>query len=77
MTDKDTKQPVAEKKGILLPVCVVCEQTPPLGIAGGIVISGCFLCTDCEKEIVAAQAGDLHYLRLKEKLKKIWEYGRI
>lgn len=75
MVDKDTKQLITDRKGVLLPVCVVCEQTPPLGIAGGMMVSGCFLCIGCEKEIVRTRVGDLNYLYLKEKIKKIWGYA--
>ncbi len=64
---------IAEKrKGVLLPVCMICEQTPPLGIAGGMLVSGRFLCARCEREIVRAQVDDSRYAQLKEKLKKLW-----
>jgi uncharacterized membrane protein len=66
------RRPATDKKGILLPVCVVCDQTPPLGIAGGILVSGHFLCTRCEEEIVRARVGDSGYCQIKEKIKKIW-----
>ena len=58
----------------LLPVCVVCGETPPKGIAGGIVVSRCFICTRCEKEIVRSQVGDSRYSEIKEGLKRIWGY---
>jgi recombinational DNA repair protein (RecF pathway) len=64
---------LAEKgKGILLPVCMICEQTPPTGIAGGMLVSGRFLCSRCEREIVRVQVGDSRYGQLKDKLKKLW-----
>jgi hypothetical protein len=64
---------LAEKsKGVLLPVCMICEQTPPKGIAGGMLVSGRFLCARCEREIVRVQVGDTRYAQLKEKLKKLW-----
>jgi hypothetical protein len=69
------KKRTVEKKGVLLPVCMICEQTPPRGIAGGIVVSGCFLCTACEKEIVQTRVGDRRYCDIKEKIKKIWHHG--
>ena len=62
------------QKGILLPVCVVCGETPPKGIAGGIVVSRCFICTRCEKEIVRSRVGDSRYSEIKEGLKRIWGY---
>jgi hypothetical protein len=58
--------------GVLLPVCVVCEQTPAKGIAGGMVVSGQFLCDKCEQEIVKTQVGDSRYGLIKEKIKKLW-----
>ncbi len=67
---------VATKKGNLLPVCVVCEKTPPGGIAAGIFVSGCFLCSRCEREIVRVRAGDRCYFRFKEKLKRLWQRRR-
>lgn len=60
------------KQGVLLPVCVICEHTPLKGIAGGILVSGRFLCARCEAEIVRAQVGDNCYSHLKEKIKKLW-----
>jgi hypothetical protein len=51
---------------------MICEQTPPGGIAGGILVSGRFLCTWCEREIVSVQIDDSRYTQLKEKLKKLW-----
>ncbi len=62
----------AAKRGILLPVCVICEQTPARGITEGILVSGRFLCTRCEEEIVCAQVGETRYFDLKEKIKRIW-----
>lgn len=63
---------LAEKRGVLLPVCMICEQTPTTGIAGGMLVSGRFLCACCEREIVRVQVGDSRYGQLKEKLKKLW-----
>lgn len=70
------RRPVSEKKGVLLPVCVVCDQTPPRGIGGGILVSGHFLCTRCEQEIVRARVGDGRYFQIKEKIKKIWGHAK-
>lgn len=67
-----TRARSASSKGTLLPVCVVCEETPPLGIVGGIVVSGRFLCSRCEKEIVHLRVGDSHYALFREKIKKLW-----
>ena len=56
----------------LLPICLVCEQVPPEGIMGGIVINGNFLCTSCEKELLSVAEGDARYKLFQDKLKKIW-----
>lgn len=62
-----------QMRGVLLPICVICEETPPRGIAGGIMIAGGFLCIRCEKEIVHTCVGDSRYIDLKEKIKTIWK----
>ncbi|HHW39718.1 MAG TPA: hypothetical protein GXX19_00945 [Syntrophomonadaceae bacterium] len=61
-----------KKRGVVLPVCLICEQTPPDGIAGGILVSGRFLCAACEDEIVHTRVGDSRYSHLKDKVKRIW-----
>lgn len=75
MVQRRIRRKPTGKKGVLLPICVICEQTPPRGIAGGIVVSGCFLCTVCEKEIVETRVGDSRYGDIKEKIKRIWHHG--
>jgi hypothetical protein len=72
VTSRRTKRRFSGQMGVLLPVCVICEETPPRGIAGGIMVSGSFLCMRCEKEIVRTRVGDRRYFDLKEKIKKIW-----
>ncbi len=72
MAKQESSLLAEKKRGVLLPVCMVCEQTPPLGIAGGMLVSGRFLCSRCEREIVRIQVGDSRYTQLKEKLKKLW-----
>lgn len=72
MAKRESSLLTEKKRGVLLPVCMVCEQTPPTGIAGGMLVSGRFLCNRCEREIVRIQVGDSRYTQLKEKLKKLW-----
>ena len=72
MSRRESSLLAEKRKGILLPVCMICEQTPFRGIAGGILVSGRFLCTRCEREIVNIQVDDSRYAHLREKLKKLW-----
>ncbi|HWJ02568.1 MAG TPA: sigma factor G inhibitor Gin [Verrucomicrobiae bacterium] len=60
--------------GKLLPVCIICGETPLLGIADGVVLRGKFLCADCEKEILDLDVESNDYEEVVEKLKSIWEY---
>lgn len=59
-----------EKK--ILPVCIICEQVPSGGIRDGIMISGGFICSKCEQEIVRIQAGEAGYDYFQQKLKRLW-----
>ncbi len=72
MSRRESSLLAEKRKGVLLPVCMICEQTPPRGIAGGILVSGRFLCARCECEIVSVQVDDSRYAQLREKLKKLW-----
>jgi hypothetical protein len=72
MSRRESSLVVEKRRGVLLPVCMICEQTPPQGIAGGMLVSGRFLCARCEREIVRAQVDDSRYAHLKERLKKLW-----
>lgn len=76
MSEEKKDRSVLEKRGVVLPVCLICEQTPPGGIAGGIFVSSVFLCTACEREIVRTRVGDGRYSQLKEKVKRIWARGK-
>lgn len=75
MVHEEVRPCSEQKRGVLLPICVICEETPLDGIAGGILVSGRFLCARCEEEIVRMQVGDSRYSRYKDKIKKIW--GRV
>ena len=56
----------------LLPICIVCEQVPSEGIKGGIVVTGNFLCFNCEEELTYLSQEDLKYKLFQEKLKRLW-----
>ena len=62
------------KENILLPVCLMCGETPTLGIMGGVVLRGKFLCTQCEEQILSLDAEGKEYDVVIEKLKQIWNY---
>jgi hypothetical protein len=55
---------------------MICEETPPKGIAEGMLVSGRFLCARCEREIVHSQVGDGRYTQIKDKLKQLWAWVR-
>lgn len=58
--------------GKLLPVCIICEQVPLAGIMGGVVITGNFICANCQEELLSINSDDTKYKLFQEKLKKIW-----
>jgi len=60
------------ESGKLLPVCIICEQVPLEGIMGGLVITGNFICDDCQRELLSIACDDEKYKVFQEKLKKIW-----
>ncbi len=57
----------------LLPVCLVCGETPPVGIRGGIVFNRHFLCHKCERELVGLGNQDHRYGEFVNSLKGLWE----
>jgi len=56
----------------VLPVCILCGDTPPLGLTGGIYINHHLICDCCEQEILQTQTVDVHYRTLVENLKRLW-----
>jgi len=56
----------------LLPVCLVCGETPAGGIRGGIMILRKFLCHRCEDDITGLTLEHPRYEQVKEQLKKLW-----
>ncbi len=70
-----TQNPVLKElpgvKGQLLPVCALCEEVPPRGIAGGYLIKGMFLCETCESAILDLKVGSHQYEFYMERIKKL------
>lgn len=60
------------KQGKLLPVCLVCGQVPANGIQDGVVVTGNFICLNCEKDLTSVRQEDSKYLYYVAKLKKLW-----
>jgi hypothetical protein len=54
-----------------LPRCVICEQVPLGGIREGIKIRGGFICSHCEKTIVAMDAGSSNYNQILHKIRTL------
>ncbi len=60
-----------QKIAVLLPRCVICEQVPLGGIREGIKIRGGFICSHCEKTIVAMDAGSSNYNQILHKIRTL------
>lgn len=60
------------KENKLLPVCIVCGETPTLGIMDGVVLKGKFLCSSCEQHILSLEVSSSDYGIVVEKLKCLW-----
>lgn len=58
-------------KGQVLPRCVLCEEVPVNGIAGGYLINGMFLCETCESAIVELEVGSSRYKYYVERIKRL------
>jgi hypothetical protein len=61
------------RRGILLPICHICNQVPEKGIRGGIRVKKAFICTKCEQEMVFTKVGTHAYMKLLEKIKQIFK----
>lgn len=62
------EQPGAQIPSIQVQTCIVCQREKGTGIH----ICGQFLCTDCEREIVASDVADVNYSYYIECMKQIW-----
>lgn len=69
--------PVPEKiLDNLLPKCILCKEVPNRGIAGGFLLTGQFICTDCEEKLLTLEYDDPTYNMMVQKLKEvIYGYG--
>lgn len=56
----------------ILPICLICKETPLNGMRDGIMIGGKFICSTCEEDIVNISYHDDSYYDLLNSLKKIW-----
>ncbi len=56
----------------LLPICIVCGETPTLGIMDGVVLRGKFLCSACEHNILSLEVASPDYEAVVQKLKGLW-----
>lgn len=59
-------------KGVLLPRCIVCQQVPARGIAGGFKIRKAFICHHCEQEILNLDTGSPAYQQIINRLKQMF-----
>ena len=58
-------------KGQLLPRCVLCEEVPVNGIAGGYLINGMFHCETCESTIIELEVVSSQYKHYVERIKRL------
>lgn len=63
---------MAETLDNLYPKCICCGETPELGIMGGIVIWGRFVCDECQDRLADAEIGEPLYDRMVEAVKEMW-----
>ncbi|MDA8442504.1 MAG: hypothetical protein M0Z55_09025 [Peptococcaceae bacterium] len=56
----------------LLPKCILCGETPPMGIMDGVVLRSKFLCHGCEQKILDLDTCSIDYDAIIEKLKILW-----
>lgn len=47
--------------GKVLPVCYRCAQVPKEGLYDGFRVQGMFFCSDCQRELFAAEQGSPEY----------------
>lgn len=58
-----------KKAGNLLPVCLVCEETPIRGIRDGIILAGRFICEMCQQELARPGMPAPRYYSVVQKFK--------
>lgn len=59
---------VLEEKIASNTLCIICSLEKPSGIR----ICNEFICSDCERDIVATDVGDERYKLYVESMKRIW-----
>jgi len=63
----------ADKKGIILPRCGICNQVPEEGIRGGLIIKKAFICNKCQNKMINIDVGSPEYEVILNKIKKIFK----
>ncbi|MEW6663276.1 MAG: sigma factor G inhibitor Gin [Bacillota bacterium] len=58
-----------KKTGNLLPVCLVCEETPVKGIRDGIILAGRFICERCQQELTIPGMPERRYYSVVQKFR--------
>ncbi len=56
----------------LLPLCIICNSTPPGGLRDGIYLEKAFICSICEQEILFTQRQEKRYGEIVRALKRLW-----
>jgi hypothetical protein len=64
------------KKGNILPECVICNTVPEEGIFGVYKINKTFICNNCLNKITLMAVGSPEYKELVGKIKKIYRHPR-
>ncbi len=60
-------------KGLLLPVCSLCNQVPNQGVRGVIRVGRAWICRNCEQEIMELEVGSPKYGVMMEKMRSVWK----
>lgn len=68
-----SKEMVDTNKGLVLPVCSICNQVPSQGIRGVIRVGRAWICWNCEQEIMDLEIGSPKYGVMLEKLRRVWK----
>ncbi len=65
--------PEAESKGVILPRCCICNEVPPEGICGGMIMKQSFLCQKCEEAIIRLTAESANYHEVLGRIKALFK----
>lgn len=58
-------------EGKVLPLCYRCAQVPKNGLYDGFRVDGMFFCSDCQRELFAAEQGSPEYQEFLFLIKEI------